>query len=241
MTTADYTKLLNKLVPKAGGEDTARIRTMVVSSVNSDGTVNLSTSGVIIPDIPRLGNAAVIVGEPVQVLTIRGSAIILGPVSDGASQSWTPQLESTGTSPNLGSTGEAVGTYTMVGGMCFAYARFLFSGSGISGGSGNFRGSLPFAVLQFNNGGLESSATIGAGDTVGNGVARDNSDVGTNSVKLGIQIASRTGGPGGVGQVLMYVMDKHDSTQLTSSAPWGTGWASGDRIAYNAVFPWRPV
>ena len=82
--TTDYTKLLNKLVPKAGGEDTARIRTMVVSSVNSDGTVNLSTSGVIIPNIPLLGNASAIVGEPVQVLTIRGSAIVLGPV--GGSQ-----------------------------------------------------------------------------------------------------------------------------------------------------------
>ena len=75
----DYTKLLSKLIPEAGGEDTA-LRTMVVSSVNSDGTVNLSTSGVIIPNIPRLGNAAVVVGEPVQVLTIRGSAIVLGPI-----------------------------------------------------------------------------------------------------------------------------------------------------------------
>jgi len=88
--TTDYTKLLNKLVPKAGGEDTARIRTMVVSSVNSDGTVNLSTSGAIIPNIPQLGNIAVTVGEPVQVLTIRGSAIVLGPIggSQIASTAW---------------------------------------------------------------------------------------------------------------------------------------------------------
>jgi hypothetical protein len=77
----DYTKLLSKLDPKAGGEDVLRLRTGVIDAVNSDGTVDLNISGVIVPDTPVINGAVVEDEGAVQVLSYRGSLLVLGMVA----------------------------------------------------------------------------------------------------------------------------------------------------------------
>lgn len=87
--TIDYTKLLAQIVPQADGEDTVRWRTGVVDSVNSDGTVNVVVSGLVIPNVPQLRSARVQVAEVVHIAVYRGAMYILGPVA-GASYGGAP-------------------------------------------------------------------------------------------------------------------------------------------------------
>lgn len=81
----DYTKLLNKLIPSPGGEDTVRMRTARVTAINSNGTVRISVSGVTIPkDIPRLASSGMLVGDTVSVISFRGELLVIGPVAEGS-------------------------------------------------------------------------------------------------------------------------------------------------------------
>ena len=77
----DYTKLLAKLDPQPGGEDTARMRTGIVDAVNSDGTVDLAISGIIVPSVPRVNSLVVAENTVVQVISYRGSLLVLGSVA----------------------------------------------------------------------------------------------------------------------------------------------------------------
>jgi hypothetical protein len=79
----DMTKLLKKLFPESDsdGPGSLTLRTMTVSAVNGDGTVDLSSSGVVIPDVNRLESATVSNGDRVQVLASRGQLLVLGTVA----------------------------------------------------------------------------------------------------------------------------------------------------------------
>lgn len=57
--------------------------------------------------------------------------------------SYTPALTGTGSNPNLGSTGTAVGDYIVVGNECYWSAQLTFAGAGVAAGSGSYRISLP--------------------------------------------------------------------------------------------------
>jgi len=168
--TTDYTKLLSKLIPEAGGEDTARLRTMVVSSVNSDGTVNLSTSGVIIPNIPRLSNAAVIVGEPVQVLTIRGSAIVLGPVAAGVGGAfgWRPIASGSLAGQSQVSISVPVGVYSQLK-LTLVGTRATSSGAGEIWCRVNNVSSSVYQTGRVNFNPASGNMTNNYHDTHGNG------------------------------------------------------------------------
>jgi hypothetical protein len=77
--TIDYTKLREKLIPTPDGEPPIILRTATVAAVNSDGTVDLTmSSGVLVPDVPRLTGAYAPVGAVVQVLSLRGSLLVIG-------------------------------------------------------------------------------------------------------------------------------------------------------------------
>jgi hypothetical protein len=81
----DYTTLLKKLTPDRDGEPHTHLRTAVVDAENADGTVDLEMSGgVIVPNVSKLDSARVAVGTVVQVISFRGSLLVLGPVSAGA-------------------------------------------------------------------------------------------------------------------------------------------------------------
>jgi hypothetical protein len=79
--TIDFTRLINKINPEPDGTPTVALRTMVVATVNGDGTVNLTSSGVTIPNVARLASSSVSVGNRVQVLSARGVLLVLGPVA----------------------------------------------------------------------------------------------------------------------------------------------------------------
>jgi hypothetical protein len=82
--TADYTKLLEKLVPSSDGEPVLTLRTATVDTVNADGTVDLELgSGVIVPNVPCLDNVTTAAGLVVQVLSARGSLLVIGGSSKG--------------------------------------------------------------------------------------------------------------------------------------------------------------
>ncbi len=74
----DYTKLLAKIVPKADGEDVVRWRTGVVDAVNSDGTVNVTISGLVVPNLVVLGHVHVIIGAVVHLVSYRGMLLVIG-------------------------------------------------------------------------------------------------------------------------------------------------------------------
>lgn len=79
----DYTKLSRKLIPPKDGEPVTHLRTGVVDAVNSDGTVNLMmSSGVVVPNVPRLASAYTPDGSVVQVISLRGSLLVLGAVGN---------------------------------------------------------------------------------------------------------------------------------------------------------------
>jgi hypothetical protein len=76
--TLDMTRLLTKLLPEQDGEDYLRMRTGVVADVNTDGTVDVTLSGVMVENVAVLSGAVVAEGTVVQILTYRGGLLVLG-------------------------------------------------------------------------------------------------------------------------------------------------------------------
>jgi hypothetical protein len=77
----DYTKLLAKIVPKADGEDVVRWRTGIVDAVNSNGTLDVAISGLVVPSLPAIAGGGARVGDTVHIVSYRGALIVLGKVS----------------------------------------------------------------------------------------------------------------------------------------------------------------
>lgn len=79
----DYTRLLRRLFPEdeRDGAGAIRLRTMTISAVNGDGTVDLTSGGATIPDVPRLDSSTVANGNQVQVLVSRGQLLVLGRIA----------------------------------------------------------------------------------------------------------------------------------------------------------------
>jgi len=95
MTSAsiNLSKIKKKLNPEPDGQGLLRLQTATVSAIASDGTVDISLNGATVTDVPVLGSARFVSGQAVQVLSYRGSLLILGgsglgsaaPVSNSAS------------------------------------------------------------------------------------------------------------------------------------------------------------
>jgi hypothetical protein len=78
----DYTTLLTKLNPDPGGESTLRLRVGTVDLVNANGTLDIEmSSGVIVQGVPKLASAYAPLGAVVQMISLRGSLLVLGAVS----------------------------------------------------------------------------------------------------------------------------------------------------------------
>jgi hypothetical protein len=86
MTTngAALSKIKKKLLPTTDGQDTARLRTAVVSAIGTDGKVSITLNGATVTNVPTLGGAVFAVGTVVQLLSYRGSLLILGGSGLGA-------------------------------------------------------------------------------------------------------------------------------------------------------------
>jgi len=78
--TLDYTKLLRKLTPETqvGGDPGLQLRTGTVTALAADGTATVTLNGGSVPNVPVLGNVSLVVGAVVQMLSQRGSLLILG-------------------------------------------------------------------------------------------------------------------------------------------------------------------
>lgn len=218
--TTDYTNLLNKLIPNPGGEDKLRIRTAVVSAVNSDGTVDILLSDVLVPDVPALSSAPVPVGANVQVISLRGSLLVIGTVkgagSAGASdwQAYTPVFTTSGGSANIGSTGIIKGRYRRTGGMIQAIGYMLLSGTGIAVGSGGgFTHSLPV-----------QAATVTDMAWIGSAYFRSSGSSGHYS---GISFIDS-----GASVVNFLEASAHAQVLNTIPFPWGTGHYIRWSVAY---------
>jgi hypothetical protein len=77
----DYTKLIEKLDPEKDGQDVTTLRTGIVDEVNVDGTLDIILSGIVVPNVPRLGSVGAVVGDAVQVQTYRGSMLVIGNIA----------------------------------------------------------------------------------------------------------------------------------------------------------------
>jgi len=80
----DYTALLKKLSPDRDGEPHTHLRTGTVDAVNSDGTLDIMMSGgIIVPSVPKLATAYAPDGATVQMISFRGSLLVIGAVGSG--------------------------------------------------------------------------------------------------------------------------------------------------------------
>lgn len=90
MSSTDYTKLLARLLPDAGGEDTLRMRVGVVSAVNVNGTLDVIVSGQIAAGVAQLDSSVAGVGDVVQMITYRGQLLVIGTVNNASASGVEP-------------------------------------------------------------------------------------------------------------------------------------------------------
>jgi hypothetical protein len=82
--TVDYTKLREALspLPQISGDEKTSMRVAEVTAINSaDGTVDVLLSETAVENVPVLDSVVVFVGSIVQMLTYRGSMLVIGTVA----------------------------------------------------------------------------------------------------------------------------------------------------------------
>lgn len=82
----NLTKIKKKLNPDPDGTPPLRLQTATVAAMDADGTVDITLNGTTITNVPVLGSARFVVGTVVQVLTYRGSMLVLGGSGIGSAQ-----------------------------------------------------------------------------------------------------------------------------------------------------------
>lgn len=107
MAITNLTKLKKKLIPEPDGQDVLRLRTGVVSVLNANGTADVVVAGATIPGVKRLVESSITVGAVVQILSYRGSLLIVGRVATGPQSGglglWA-RGQSTASATGIGST-----------------------------------------------------------------------------------------------------------------------------------------
>lgn len=88
MTTngAALSKIKKKLLPPIDGQDVLRLRSAVVAAIAADGTLTITLSGASIAGVSVLGGAVFAVGSVVQVLSYRGSLLVIGGATNNSAQ-----------------------------------------------------------------------------------------------------------------------------------------------------------
>lgn len=160
--TVDYTKLLKKLVPESDGQAVLRLLVGVVSAIDSgDGTVDVTLNGVTVPDVPVLGGAYFAVASTVQILSYRGSLLIIG-----SSASAAARPASLAGSITEGTTASSTYTNTLtttgIHGVAFVAPP---SGTVLVEGRATVRntGVASYSIVDFE---VKTGGTIGSGSTV---------------------------------------------------------------------------
>jgi hypothetical protein len=97
----DYTKLVQKLTPPRDGEDTLRLRVGTVTTVNANGTLDITmSSGILVPGVPKLATAYAPAGAVVQMISFRGSLMVIGATGSGGAHGGMTKTGSTTTGPS---------------------------------------------------------------------------------------------------------------------------------------------
>lgn len=103
VTSSNLTKLKKKLIPPPDGQDVAKLRAAVVAAYDTaTGKVDLTMNGATIPSVPVLSGVAITVGATVQLLSYRGSLLVIGSSGNGAQP-----IEATGSVTNGTTTSTA--------------------------------------------------------------------------------------------------------------------------------------
>lgn len=157
----DLTQIKKKILPPQDGQDELKLRVGTVQAIGSDGTVTVTLSGVNVPGVAVLSGAAFAVGTVVQVLSYRGSLLVIG-----ASNAVTSQpVEASGSTTNgtyaSGAYGNSL-TTTGVHGVAFiAPASGKIQIIGRAMGGNNNAGS--YTQLDYE---VRQGSTIGSGTLV---------------------------------------------------------------------------
>lgn len=112
----DYTKLREALspLPQISGDEKTSMRVGEVTLIHVfDGTVDVSLSGAEITDVPVLDGVVVNVGSIVQMLTYRGSLLVIGTVAQTSDADASVAFSTTAITPLTGSTGTDVSIITL--------------------------------------------------------------------------------------------------------------------------------
>lgn len=102
-TSINLSKIKKKLNPEPDGQGLLRLQAATVSAIAADGTVDLNLNGATVTDVPCLDSARFVVGQSVQVLSYRGSLLVIG--GSGKPTSQPVQTEGTTTNGTTTSTG----------------------------------------------------------------------------------------------------------------------------------------
>jgi hypothetical protein len=77
-TSINLSKIKKKLNPEPDGQGPLRLQSATISAIASDGTVDILLNSATVSDVPVLGSARFVSGQAVQVLSYRGSLLVLG-------------------------------------------------------------------------------------------------------------------------------------------------------------------
>ena len=101
----DLSKIKQKINPKPDGQDVARMRTAIVDAVNTDGTIDILLSGIVVTQIPRLAGTTFVAGDTAQLISYRGSLLAIGVVAESAEARTSNRVQTTPRTSNSASIG----------------------------------------------------------------------------------------------------------------------------------------
>lgn len=203
MTDPALLPVLQKLVPQKDGEPYTVHRTALVDAVNSDGTVDILLSGVLIPGVPCVSGGILTVGRAVNVLAWGGGLLVLGAPRTSNSrppQSYIWTSNTTFVVPNGVSHLEV---WTQAGGGAGG-GRSSASTASVSGGGGGGGGN--HVIITTVSPGQSISVVVGAGGT---------------------GVVAGTGGNGGDSQFGSYTVATGGRGGGIAFGPAGTNFAAG--------------
>lgn len=193
MAETDWTRAIERILPTPGAEDVLRMRTGVVDEVNSDGTVDVEVSGLVIPGLPVVDGVSVEDDDTVMLISFRGSLIVLG-----RARTAIPPEPFVPTAQVFTSNG----TWTKPAGCSRVRVRLL-GGGGAGGGivgapnpaqaEGGGGGAGGYVEKWYNASALNATeaVVIGAGGT---GSSGGNGGAGGNSTFKGLTASGGSGG-----------------------------------------------
>jgi hypothetical protein len=169
----DLSMIKKKLNPPPDGQDVLRLKVGVVAAIDADGTVDLTLNGTTVTNVPCLGSAQFAVGQTVQVLSYRGSLLVLGGSGAPAAQA----VSATGGNGDTGTTTNTSFITALSGGTASWGVAFIAPPSGrvlVTCKAAAFNNTAnSYAVLDFQ---VRLGSTVNAG-TIFRNVSEDTAGV----------------------------------------------------------------